>query len=290
MSTHDLDPACLRAFVTAAEVGSFTAAAERLGRGQSAVSLQVKRLEDQLGVELLDRRTRQIGLTPAGERLIDKARQILALHRSLAASAAMPEVSGAVRLGVPEDFATTHLPGMLADFTHAHPRISLEVTCELTLPLLERFDAGQFDVILIKRRPGADDGEAVLRETLGWVSGPGFKLPAKPDPVPLVCAPRPCVLRDLATKQLERGRIGWRIAFSSGSLAGNLAALRAGLGAAPLPLEMVPADLRVLPAGMLPALPEIETAMLVAPSLSAAAQLLRDTISSARQRARLQPA
>ncbi|MEE4349972.1 MAG: LysR family transcriptional regulator, partial [Pacificimonas sp.] len=100
MSAYDLNPACLRAFVTVAEVGSFTAAAERVGRGQSAISLQVKRLEDQLGVELLDRRTRQIGLTPAGERLIDQARQILALHRSLAASAAMPEVSGAVRLGV----------------------------------------------------------------------------------------------------------------------------------------------------------------------------------------------
>ncbi|MEO1044039.1 MAG: LysR substrate-binding domain-containing protein [Pseudomonadota bacterium] len=287
MLSDDLDPACLRAFVTVAECGSFTAAAQRLNRGQSAISLQVKRLEDQLGVELLDRRTRQIGLTSAGERLIDRAKELLALHRQLVVSAASPEVSGTVRLGVPEDFATTHLPGMLADFVRAHPRISLEVTCELTLPILERFASGAFDLALVKRMPGAGDGETVLHETLAWVSAGDYALPASDESVPLVCAPRPCVLRDLATRQLDRAGREWRIAFSSGSLAGNLAALRAGLGIAPLPQEMVPTDLLVLPGAGLPELPDIETAMLEAPGLAPAAQLLRDTIRTARQQQRL---
>lgn len=290
MLGSDLDPACLRAFVTVADTGGFTAASQRLGRGQSAVSLQVKRLEDQLGVRLLDRRTRQIGLTPAGERLIDKARKLLTLHRELAASAAMPEVAGAVRLGVPEDFATTHLPGMLADFVRLHPRISLEVTCELTLPILEGFDAGEFDLVLIKRRPGAGAGETVLHEDLAWVAGSSFNLPESEDLLPLVCAPRPCVLRDLATRELRSANREWRIAFSSGSLSGNLAAIRAGLGVAPLPLEMVPSDLAVLTDTDLPALPDIETAMLTAAELSPAAQLLRDTIRAARPTSTLQPA
>ncbi|MFN2099747.1 LysR substrate-binding domain-containing protein [Altererythrobacter sp. MF3-039] len=289
MPTADLDPSCLRAFVTVADCGGFTAASQRLGRGQSAVSLQVKRLEDQLGVQLLDRRTRQVGLTPAGERLIDRARQLLAMHRELAASAALPEIAGAVRLGVPEDFASTHLPGLLAEFVRAHPRISLEVTCELTLPILERFDAGELDLVLFKRRPGAGEGETVLHEDLAWVTAKDAMIPNPEEQVSLVCAPRPCVLRDLATKLLDQQGRGWRIAFSSGSLAGNLAALRAGLGIAPLPLEMVPPDLVVLDPAILPALPDIETSMLEAASLSPAAQLLRDSIREARQQNLLLP-
>lgn len=277
----DLDPACLRAFVAVADCGGFTAAAQRLGRGQSAVSLQIKRLETQLGVALLDRRSRQIGLTPAGERLIDRARQLLALHHDLATQAALPEVSGAVRLGVPEDFATTHLPRMLAEFVRAHPRVSLEVTCELTLPILDRFQAGEFDLVLVKRRPGAADGETVLHETLAWVAAPEFALPAAEEPLPLVCAPRPCVLRALATRQLEDAGREWRIAFSSGSLAGNLAALRAGLGIALLPLEMVPVDLTAGLSPQLPSVPAIETAMLEAPNLSPAATVLREMIRGA---------
>ncbi|MEM1132289.1 MAG: LysR substrate-binding domain-containing protein [Pseudomonadota bacterium] len=284
MSASDLDPACLRAFVTVADCGNFTTAARRLGRGQSAISLQVKRLEGQLGVELLDRRTRQIGLTPAGESLIDRARHLLALHRELIADAAQHEVSGTVRLGVPEDFATTHLPSLLAEFVRAYPRVSLEVTCKLTLPILERFDGGEFDLVLIKRHPGAGDGETVLHENLAWVAAREYPLPDGDEPLALVCAPRPCVLRDLATRQLDTAGRAWRIAFSSGSLAGNLAALRSGLGIAPLPREMAPADLKVLPKSALPVLPDIETAMLEAADLSPAAQLLRDTIRNIGER------
>ena len=278
MALTYLDPACIRAFVTVADCGGFTAASQRLGRGQSAVSLQIKRLEEQLGVQLLDRRTRQVGLTPAGERLIERARKLLALQRELVLSASSPEVTGAVRLGVPEDFASTHLPGLLADFVRTHPRISLEVTCELTLPILERFDAGQLDLVLFKRRPGAGDGETVLHEKLAWAAARNFSLSAADGPVPLVCAPRPCVLRAFATERLDQEGREWRIAFSSGSLAGNLAALRAGLGIAPLPNEMVPADLAIVERPGLPTLPEIETAMLAAADLSPAACLLRDSI------------
>lgn len=283
-----VDPQCLRAFVTVADTGSFTAAAQRLLRGQSAVSLQVRRLEDQIGQRLLDRGPRHVALTPEGERVIAKARRLLALNDELLASLAEPEVDGVVRLGVPEDFATTHLPAILAEFARAHPRVALEVTCELTLPLLDRFGAGEFDLVLVKRMGGGETGESddiVLREQLVW-AGAGGASPVEnlAAPVPLVCSPRPCVLRELATRALDAAGRPWRIAYSCGSLAGNHAAVRAGLGIAPLPLEMVPADLVVLRAEALPPLPGIETALLESSTLAPAAQRLRDTLRNARQR------
>lgn len=282
----NLDPSCMRAFLAVAEAGSFTAAGQRLGRSQSAVSLQVKRIESQLGVTLLARGPRNVGLTPAGEQLIERVRRLIALNDELAEGARAPEVAGAVRVGVPEDFASTHLPALLREFTQRHPRISLEVTCELTLPLLDRFAAGDLDLVLFKRRPGGPDGEVLLREQMVWVTGELGETPAASAPLPLVCAPRPCVLRNLATRALEAAGRPWRIAFSSGSLAGNHAALHAGLGIAALPLEMVPAGLRVLPAGELPELHDIETAMLGANSLSPAACVLRDAMRQARAQGR----
>lgn len=285
MSSPHLDPVCLRAFVAVADSGSFTAAARRLLRGQSAVSLQVRRLEEQLGQRLLDRGPRHAVPTAAGERVLAQARLLLALNDALVSAAREPELDGVVRLGVPEDFATTHLPAILAEFARTHPRVALEVTCELTLPLLDRFGAGEFDLVLVKRMEGGEGQDVVLREQLVWAAaGPGRLADDPAQPVPLVCSPRPCVLRDLATRALESAGRSWRIAYTCGSLAGNHAAVRAGLGVAPLPLEMVPADLAVLSGEGLPPLPGIETAMLEAGALGPAAQRLRDTIRTARQR------
>lgn len=284
----NLDPVCLRAFVTVADTGSFTAAAQRLLRGQSAVSLQVRRLEEQLGQRLLDRGPRHAVLTPEGERIIARARRLLALNDELLASVAEPELGGVVRLGVPEDFATTHLPAILAEFARSHPRVALEVTCELTLPLLDRFGAGEFDLVLVKRLGGGQGAvgeEIVLREQLVWAGPAGASFSDDPAaPVPLVCSPRPCVLRDLATRALENAGRPWRIAYSCGSLAGNHAAVRAGLGIAPLPLEMVPGDLAVLADEGLPSLPGIETVLIEAGALAPAAQRLRNALRTARQR------
>ncbi|MFC3101339.1 LysR family transcriptional regulator [Altererythrobacter lauratis] len=280
----NLDPACLRAFLTVAETGSFTVAARRLLRGQSAVSLQVQRLEEQVGLRLLDRSPRRVMLTPAGERLLEPARRLLALNDALLAEVRQPGLSGPVRLGVPEDFATTHLPGILAHFVRQHPRVSLEVTCELTLPLMDRFAAGAFDLVLVKHGDTAPiEGETILRERLVWAGAPthtGALDPART--VALVCSPRPCVLREIATRALDAAGLDWRVAYSCGSLAGNLAAVRAGLGIAPLPLEMVPDDLAVLTDAGLPQLPEIATVLLSSPTLAPAAEELRDVLRGAR--------
>lgn len=275
----NLDPDCLRAFVAVAETASFTAAGQRLLRSQSAISLQLKRLEAQLGVRLLDRTPRAVALTVEGELVLDQARRLLALNDELVARAREPQLNGLVRLGVPEDFATARLPRLLAGFSRAHPGVSLEVTCELTLPLLDRFGAGELDLVLIKREPtGPATGRRVWREPLVWAAASPFALPPVGMPLPLVCSPRPCVLRQRAVQALDAAGQTWRVAYSCASLAGNHAALRAGLGIAVLPRDMVPADLAVLDDHGLPTLADLEVALIETPVLSPPAARLRDTI------------
>ncbi|HEX4874119.1 MAG TPA: LysR substrate-binding domain-containing protein [Sphingorhabdus sp.] len=275
----NLDLDCLRAFVTIADSGSFTAAAERLLRGQSAISLQVKRLETQLGTRLLDRGPRHVSMTVEGELVLDQARKLLAMNDALIARAQSPQLSGKVRLGVPEDFATTRLPTLLASFSRAQPLVTLEVTCELTLQLLDRFSAGELDLALVKREPtGPVTGRRVWREPLVWAAGANFAYPSESAPLPLVCSPRPCLLRQRATQALDNAGREWRIAYSCGSLGGNHAALRAGLGIAVLPQDMVPHDLLILEDRTLPDLDDVEVALIEVPDLSAPAQRLRDTI------------
>jgi len=277
-STATIDPELLRAFVTVVDSGGFSAAAQRLLRGQSAVSLQVKRLEDRLGVRLLERGPRHLRLTGEGEAILDSARRILALNEELTARAREPELAGVVRLGAPEDFATTRLPLLLASFARSFPRVALEVTCELTMELLDRFSSGGLDLALIKREPaGPADGTRVWREPLVWV-GASHGAGAGEGPLPLVCSPRPCLHRKRATDALDAFGRPWRIAYSCGSLAGNHAAVRAGLGIAVLPLDMVPADLVVLNEAdsRLPDLPDTEMALIAAPVLAPPAARLRE--------------
>lgn len=275
----NLDPDCLRAFVAVAETASFTAAGQRLLRSQSAISLQIKRLEQQLGVRLLDRSPRLVTLTGEGELVLDQARRLLALNDELVARAREPQMAGLVRLGVPEDFATAHLPRLLSEFARTHPGVALEVTCELTLPLLDRFGAGELDLALIKREPtGPATGRRVWREPLVWAAASPFRLPALDEPLPLVCSPRPCVLRQRAVQALDAAGRPWRVTYSCASLAGNQAALRAGLGVAVLPRDMVPADLSMIDDHGLPDLADLEVALIEVPALSPPAQRLRDTI------------
>jgi DNA-binding transcriptional LysR family regulator len=277
---RDLDVDLLRAFVTVVDAGGFSAAAERLLRGQSAISLQIKRLEERLGVRLMERNPRRIALTSEGELILDHARRILALNDELVARVREPELSGLVRLGAPEDFATSHLPRVLARFARAHPRVSLEVTCELTLEILERFSNGGLDLALVKREPSVGVvGTRVWREPLVWAAT-SRDLALAPGPLPLAVSPRPCVYRKRATDALDAAGRPWRIAYTCGSLAGTHAAVRAGLGVTVLPKEMVPPDLSILDgeASGLPDLRDTEMALIEAHGLAPAARRLRDVI------------
>jgi len=286
MGLRNLDIDLLRCFVTIADTGSFTRAGERLGRTQSAISLQLKRLEAQAGRTLFRRSPRSLAITPEGERLIGPARQILRLHDATLAEMFEPDIAGSVRIGVPEDFATAHLPAVLAAFAEAHPLVELEVTCDLTLNLLDRFHAGGFDLVLVKRQPAQDvqEGMRVWREPLVWVAR-DRQAAADFARVPLVVSPEPCVYRKRATEALEAMGRPWRVAYTSTSLAGSLSAVKAGLGITVLPLEMVPATLTAVGSDAgLPPLYDTEIALLEAPGLSDTAHRLAQHIVAALER------
>jgi len=271
----DLD--LLRSFVAIADCGGFSRAAERVGRTQSTISLQIKRLEAGLGQTLFQRdggRGGRTVLTPQGEVLLTYARQILEISNAARLRLMEPEVDGVVRLGTPEDFATVHLADVLARFARAYPHVALAVHCDFTVNLLDGFSKGQYDLVLFKRalQPGlAPDtlqagGAAVWRETLVWVAGSRFVVPAGA-PLPLVLAPAPDVYRRGTLAALDAAGRPWRIVLTSPSLAGVQAAVRAGLGVTVLPHEMVPPDLVVLAetAHGLPVLPATEIVLYRAP-------------------------
>jgi len=278
----NLDLDLLRAFAAVADSGSFTRAGARLGRTQSAVSLQIQRLETQLGTQLFARDPRRVRPTHQGEILLPQAHKLLRLNDDIVAGIVEHSLAGEVRLGAPEDFATAHLSGVLGDFVHAYPHVALSVTCDLTLHLIEAMSRGVLDLALIKREPlGPELGAPVWREPLVWVAADQAVL-ERHDKLPLIAAPAPCVYRKRAIASLDAAGRAWRMAYTSPSLAGQHAALRAGLGVTVLPREMAPEDLAILgtDAG-LPALADTEIALVRAKSLPVAAERLADFILSA---------
>lgn len=276
--TIRLDYDLLRTFVAVADAGNLTRAAERLRLSQPTVSLQLKRLEDLLGCRLVDRSPRRFQLTGEGETLLGYGRRILALADEAVGRLAEPAMTGLVRLGTPEDFATAHLSGVLAAFRRAHPNLAMEVTTDLTLNLIERFRLGEFDLVLVKREPmGPSEGVRVWREALVWTCGTdqadSFADMAKT--LPLVVSPHPCVYRRRALRALDEAGRTWRIAYTSTSLAGAQAAVRAGLGVTVLPARMVPPGFAVLDRrAKLPPLPEAEIALMEAANLPEPARRL----------------
>lgn len=272
-----LDIDILRSFVAIVETGGFTAAASRIHRSQSALSLQLKKLEGQLGKALLDRSAHHITLTHDGHNFLQYAQHILALNDEALLRLSEPDLAGIVRLGVPEDFATMHLPNLLGRFTASFPHVQLEVTCELTLPLLDKFEAGAFDLVLVKQMR-APKQTCVLKEELVWVGAPRTRAYTLAS-LPLVMSPTPCVYRQQAVQVLTRARTPHHVAYTCTSLGGTHAAVRAGLGVTVLPRGMVPDDLEILGRNTgLPALPDMGVSLLARAGLSKPAQKLHSVI------------
>lgn len=256
-----LDTVTLQCFLAVYETGSFTRAGERIGRTQSAVSQQIARLEHLLGVSLL-KRGRTVTLSAEGEIFLGYARQIFSLQRQAMDRFRQPDLEGEVRFGLPEDFASVYLTDVLLEFVHIHPRILLNIETDLTLNLFERFKNREFDLVLVKMSQPEDfpNGQEVWSEPLEWVGDP--EVLAGDQPVPLVLSPQPCVYRARAQKALDEAGLKWRLAFSSTSYAGTVAAVKAGLGLTVLPRNMVPRDLHVLPTGQLPAMRDTHVSLL----------------------------
>ncbi|MEY4698336.1 MAG: hypothetical protein RIT14_2764 [Pseudomonadota bacterium] len=279
---HDVDTSLLRTFVVLAETASFSRTGGRIGRSQSAVSGQIRKLEEIFGTRLLARDTRNVRLTAEGERLLAPARAMVAQADAMLARFRTPDIAGELRFGSPEDFASAYLPDILGVFAAAHPAVELHVTCQLTLPLVEEFEAGRQDLIVVKQDPARRyaGARALWRERLVWVAAPAldaeFARAGAGRPLPLVLSPAPCVYRSRATGALEGAGVAWTGVFTSPSFAGCSAAVRAGLGYAVMPRAMVPPGLSVLEGW--PPLAEAEIALLGAARLSPAAQALASFI------------
>lgn len=272
----------LRAFVTVVETGSFTRTAALLGRTQPAISLQIRRLEDQLRSPLLDRAGKGVVVTTEGAALLPQARRLLRLNDDIVSTLGEGDLEGEVRFGAPEDVATIHLPGILGAFARSHPRIKLAVTCDYTANLLDQMSRGGLDLALIKREPvGPELGVRVWSEPLSWVALDPSILEASP--LPLIVAPAPDIYRKRALGALEAAGIAFRAAFTSPSLAGQMAALRAGLGIGVLPAAMAPRDLTLL-GDPLPPLSDSEIALVSARGAGGPAGLLAQEVLRALER------
>lgn len=254
----DLD--VLRSFALGIELGSFAKAAERLGRSTSAVSAQLKKLEDQAGAPLLRKAGRGLALTDAGETLLGYARRLLELNDEAAAAVRGVELEGWVRLGLQEDFGEGLLPEVLGRFARAHPRVRVEVRIARNAELLERVGAGRLDLALAwdARAVGAH-AERVGEVPMRWIGAAGAPPVDRRDgePLPLVVLEAPCLLRSAAIAALDRAGMPWRVAFTSASLAGIWAAVAAGLGISVRTPLGLPGRVRAFALGEagLPALP-----------------------------------
>ncbi|MBY5356917.1 LysR family transcriptional regulator [Rhizobium leguminosarum] len=257
----DLD--VLRTFSTGMELGNFAKAAERLGRSTSAVSAQLKKLEEQAGTPIFRKAGRGLALTDAGETMLGYARRLLELNDEAAAAVNNVELEGWVRLGLQEDFGETLLPDVLGRFARAHPKVRIEARVVRNAELLERVTSGKLDLAL-----AWSDGTLTAHcERIGdvpmrWI-GPAEGQPnwqaASGEPMPLASLEAPCLLRSAATKALDEAGISWRLAFVSPSLGGLWAATAAGLGLTIRTPIGLPAKVRPLAPGTigLPDLPKL---------------------------------
>ena len=254
MRLTNLDMDLLRTLSTAMELGGFARAAARLGRSQSAVSLQMRKLEEQLGAPLLRKQGRGLALTEAGDVVLLYARRILALNDETVAAVRGLDLSGAVRLGLPQDFAETWLPEALGRFARAHPQIRIEARVDRNAALLDDLAGGRLDLALLwgeETRPGA---EILARLPIHWI-GRGDVPFAADEPLPLIMFAPPCAFRTIALAALDGIGRSWRLSFTSPALAGLWAAASAGLGVTIRTSVGMPAPLKRL--GGLPALPDI---------------------------------
>ena len=262
-----IDPDLLRAFSYIAEEGSFTRAAARVGRTQSAVSMQVQRLESVLGQPVLLRgKGGSVQLTRHGRYLLERSRDLLALNDEIWTAFHAPAVEGTVRLGTPDDYALSHLPGVLKRFADHHPAVEVDVLCAPSHETIAKLEAGELDLALCSggHEPSDWPVRELWRGPLRWV-GSDKHCAHRMEPLPLALAADNCAWRRAALDALRGAGRRCRIAYTSSTLAGTHAPVLAGLAVTVSAVTFLPAGLRVLPnSESLPPLPDTSVLMLVA--------------------------
>jgi DNA-binding transcriptional LysR family regulator len=237
-----LDPVLLQTFLAVAQTRSFTQAAARLGRRQSTVSQQVRKLEQQAGRRLFVRDTHSVALTIDGEAMVELAQSVLEAVDRAQRYFVGSQLRGQLRFGTSEDFVASRLPEVLREFVRTHPLVDLQLTVGLSGELVEQLGRGELDLVCGKRQPGDDRGRVVWRDKLVWAAQDGWRIEAN-CPMPLILYSPPSITRAIALATLERERRPWRIVCTSGSLSGLRAAALAGLGVTAVARGLIPAGL-----------------------------------------------
>ncbi len=235
----------LRSFIAVQEHGGFSQAGAVIGRSQPALSLQIKRLEALAGNELIRRSSREIQLTEVGEVVASYARRILELNDELTHRLEESQLSGTVRLGIPNEFAMSYLPQILAGFSKRYPDVKLEVLSQLSSELLGQQRNENLDVVIALNKDQVYEHKPVWSEDLVWVQS--NDVPENQNTVvALVVAPEGCVYRSRMLEKLKQDKIPWRIVYTGTSYGGIRAAVMAGLGVTAVAKSTVPSELKVI--------------------------------------------
>ena len=276
-----LDLDLLKTLVAITETGSFSAAAAVVHRTPSAVSMQVKKIEDLLGRSVFRRDSRTVELTPDGAFLLEHARRMLALNRDALARFVQPDLQGVVRMGAPDDVAERFLPSMLRRFADSHPGVTVNVVVDSSDRMIRMLRDGQLDLSIVTHDAGFDDrgAEVLMREPLVWGMCKGGVAVEK-TPLPLSVWEEGCIWRKAGIEGLESVGREWRVAFQSAHISGQRAAILADLAVAPIPKTSLVGDIIEAPDKYgLPKLPNYALGLLVGndpnPAVAAAADHLR---------------
>jgi DNA-binding transcriptional LysR family regulator len=240
----DLDLDLLRAFVAVADAGTFTAAADVVGRSQSAVSQKIRRLEELIRQPVFDRTSRSLSLTGPGGQLLVGARRMLDLNDDVMRSLELPRPAGRLRVGICEDFVPLQLSRLLARFLRLYPEVQLDVNTSLTHDLLVEFDKGDLDLVIATRQ-FRERGRVIWREPMVWFAASDFPLDLN-RPLPLVLLRPPCTYRELMFTTLDTARQDWTTACTVTSLMGVQAAVAGGLGITALGRSFIHDGMQIL--------------------------------------------
>ncbi|AKC71982.1 LysR substrate-binding domain-containing protein [Pandoraea oxalativorans] len=259
MTIPNLDMDALRTFLATRQLGSLNRAADRVGRSQSAVSQQMRKLEAQVGEPLFRRQGRGLMLTDAGELILSYAHRILDLNDEAVRAVRGASVEGVVRFGLPGDFAETWLPAALGQFKKTHPGVRVEVGVERNGVLLEGLDRGELDLVLVMGNESRSDAEPLALLPMTWIGPVGVDVVLTPGiALDLALYNPPCFFRRAGIEALDAAGISWRLAYTTASLQSLWSGVAAGLGITLRTAAGLPPSLRRLGAKEgLPPLPSV---------------------------------
>lgn len=244
MARTDLQMDWLRAFVAVVDNGSLSAAAPQVHRSQSAVSMQLLKLEEAVGGAVLRRGPRHLSLTPLGTELLGYARRILALHGEALTALTGPTLSGQVRLGVPDDYAASYLTPVLRSYAARHAAVEIVLDCEQSTSLIPKVQRGELDLALVSR-DHQRRGTLLFHEPLVWIGAPQFEV-WRNTPLPIAVYEPSSLARRSTIAALEVQGRAYRVVYNSSSLPGQLAAVESGLAIAVLTRCSAPPHLMIL--------------------------------------------